>query len=310
MKYNRISILFLLSLFLSGCSSSTELKSHIAISDGPIACETPMPQTYEPSMEEDRKKPLAIQVDWSDYFEGLNGAAVFFRENDNQYMIYNQELAEIRRSPCSTFKIISSLIGLEKGIIPLENSTRKWSGEMFWNENWNKDIDFKEAFQTSCIWYFREVINELGSESIQNELNKLQYGNCDISDWEGRLNTNNNNRMLTGFWVESSLKISAKEQVEVMKRIFDNQSEYKPETLERLREAMLVTDQNRKDNPIYGKTGLGKKDDIVVDSWFTGFLETSEGNVYFCVYLGRTDGENVSSARAKEIAVLIASDHF
>ena len=50
-------------------------------------------------------------------------------------------------------------------------------------------------------------------------LDRLQYGNCDISDWEGRLNTNNSNRALTGFWIESSLMISPKEQVEVMGRL-------------------------------------------------------------------------------------------
>lgn len=33
---------------------------------------------------------------------------------------------------------------------------------------------------------------------MQQELDKLQYGNCDISDWEGRLNTNSDNPALTG----------------------------------------------------------------------------------------------------------------
>ena len=61
---------------------------------------------------------------------------------------------------------------------------------MFWNENWNKDIDFREAFRTSCVWYYRQVIDEIGKEMMQKELDKLRYGNCDISDWEGRLNTN------------------------------------------------------------------------------------------------------------------------
>ena len=30
-----------------------------------------------------------------------------------------------------------------------------------------------------------------GKDLMQRELDWLQYGNCDISDWEGRLNTNN-----------------------------------------------------------------------------------------------------------------------
>lgn len=66
--------------------------------------------------------------------------------------------------------------------------------------------------------YYRQVVDDIGKDMMQKELDKLQYGNCDISDWEGRLNTNNNNRVLTGFWIQSSLLISPKEQVEVMEQ--------------------------------------------------------------------------------------------
>lgn len=52
------------------------------------------------------------------------------------------------------FKIISSAIAIENGVIDLNNSTKVWSGEKFCNENWNKNIDFTGAFQTSCVWYF------------------------------------------------------------------------------------------------------------------------------------------------------------
>ena len=81
---------------------------------------------------------------------------------------------------------------------------RPWSGEIFWNEDWNRDINFSDAFRTSCVWYFRQVTDDIGKVKMQNELNKLKYGNCDISDWEGKLNTNNNNRALTGFWIVSA----------------------------------------------------------------------------------------------------------
>lgn len=188
------------------------------------------------------------------------------------------------------------------------DSTRKWSGEIFWNEDWNKDIDFSEAFRTSCVWYYRQVIDDIGKNEMQKELEKLRYGNCDISDWEGRLNTNNHNRALTGFWIESSLMISPKEQVEVMERIFGNNSDYSEKTQNELKQVMLVSDQGQTDISIYGKTGMGKADGIVVDAWFTGFAESAKGNLYFCVHLGRTDDINVTSSLAKEIAIQIVSD--
>lgn len=71
-------------------------------------------------------------------------------------------------------------------------------------------------------------------------MEELSYGNCDISDWEGRLNTNNSNRALTGFWIESSLKISPLEQAETMERIFGDDSVYSEKTRDELKKVMLV----------------------------------------------------------------------
>lgn len=301
-----VLILLLWTLSLTGCSNSkNEIEDNEPTEHPPVVIETPVTPEKEIS-----EAPTIISKDWSNYFDGLNGAAVFYDPSQYQYEIYNQELASIQRSPCSTFKIISSVIGLENGVIPSDNSTRKWSGEIFWKDDWNKDINFNEAFRVSCIWYFREVINELGADTIQRDLDKMQYGNRDISDWQGSLNTNNNNPALTGFWVESSLKISAKEQVEVLERIFEGTIEYRPETISQLKKAMLIEDQNLSNYAVYGKTGLGEKDNVVVDSWFTGFVDTTEGNIYFCVYLGKTDGAEVSSVIAKEIALEIISDYL
>ena len=255
-------------------------------------------------------EPETTEEDWSEYFDGLNGAAVLYDASADRFTVYNSELAGTRRSPCSTFKIISSLIALENGILEPEDSIRTWSGESFWNEDWNRDLDFSEAFRTSCVWYYRQVIDDIGKDMMQKELQKLQYGNCDISDWEGGSNTNNNNRALTGFWIESSLMISPKEQVEVMERIFGDDSDYSQETRDQLKQVMQVSQQEQTEISIFGKTGMGKAEGIVVDAWLTGFAESPKGNIYYCVYLGRTDGMEVSSSRAKEIAIQIVSDYY
>lgn len=262
------------------------------------------PGASEPEMPE----PETIETDWSEYFDGLNGAAVIYDASALKFYIYNSALAETRRSPCSTFKIISSLTALENGIIVPDDSTREWSGEVFWNEKWNNDIDFRGAFRESCVWYFREVIDETGRELIQEELDRLCYGNCDISDWEGRLNTNNSNRALTGFWLESSLAISPKEQTEVMERIFGEASVYSETVRNELKEVMRV-DTQTPELSVYGKTGMGKAEGVTVDAWFAGFAENAGKNIYFCVYLGRTDEKNVTSTAAKEIALGLVSDY-
>ncbi len=116
---------------------------------------------------------------------------------------------------------------------------------------------------------------------MQVELDRLQYGNCDISDWEGRLNTNNNNRSLTGFWIESSLLISPKEQTEVMERIFGENSNYSEEAQNELKQVMLVPDTEQTDISIYGKTGMGKADGIVVDAWLQGLRKAQPAKPIF-----------------------------
>ena len=301
-------ILLVCAVMLTGCignHSSEEKQEPLATQN----VDNPMEEETDNSAEIIEVTPEIVEADWSNYFNGLNGTAVVYDATNQQYTIYNRDLAVTQSSPCSTFKIISSLIALENGIIEPENSTRTWSGEIFWNEDWNKDIDFPEAFRTSCVWYYRQVIDDIGQDLIQRELDRLQYGNCDISDWEGKLNTNNNNRALTGFWIESSLKISPKEQVEVMERIFGTDSTYSERTQNILKQVMLISEENNTEISIYGKTGMGKANGIVVDAWFTGFAESTTGKIYFCVRLGRNDGMNVSSSLAKEIAIKIVSDY-
>lgn len=261
------------------------------------------------SESEQYREPEHYTPDWSGYFGDLTGAAVIFEPENNTFWIYNEELADTRRSPCSTFKIISSLAGLKTGVIDRANSMRPWSGEIFWNEDWNRDMDFQSAFRSSCVWYFRQIIDEIGPEPMEEILEELQYGNCDISDWSGSLNTNNSNPALNGFWIESSLKISPKEQTEVLERIFGESSSYSEEIQTALQEVMLLEEASEDDCLIYGKTGMGKAAGIVADCWYAGFADV-ENRIYFCIYLGETPNQNVSSTRAREIAVSIIKDQY
>lgn len=293
-----VFVFIVAALLLAGCGRENAHPGNEAAENLPKQEAAAQP---EPAIEE---------KDWSHYFEGFNGAAVFYEAAENRYWVYNQELADARRSPCSTFKIVSSLIALENGIIKPGQSVREWSGEIFWNAEWNRDLDFSDAFHASCVWYFREAIDEIGKETMQKELDRLSYGNCDISDWEGRLNTNNQNPALTGFWIESSLLISPKEQADVIERIFSGETGYAEESVNQLRQVMLLSEQREAGISIYGKTGMGKAQGIVVDAWFAGFAEQDEKRVSFCVYLGETDRQNVSSMKAKEIAIKIISGYW
>lgn len=315
MTQNRgLTLLVLLMLWtVTGCSvksaPSAEEPPSLEIAQEPAISSSAEEQPTLQDIITTPRPPTQAILDWSNYFGNLNGAAVIYDPLENHYQIYNLELALTQRSPCSTFKIVSSLTALEHGIIDPDHSVRTWSGETFWNEKWNQDMEFQQAFRTSCVWYFRTIIDEIGKENMQEALNRLSYGNCDLSDWEGQLNTNNSNPALTGFWIESSLKISPKEQTEVMERIFGDHSSYSETTRNQLTQVMSVPETEQTQIRIYGKTGMGKEKGVVADSWFTGFADVHENRIYFCVYLGETKQEEVSSQKAKEIAIRLVSDY-
>ncbi len=233
----------------------------------------------------------------------------FYNGQDKRYEVYNLDAAKEQRSPCSTFKIVSTLAALENGIISTDSSLRKWSGEIFSNSDWNKDMTVKEAFRTSCVWYYRTLINEIGQERMQSFLNQLEYGNKDISDWEGIRNESNTNPALKGFWLESCLKISPFEQVEILERIFQGETIYKSENLRALKDMMYV-EQDATPIEIYGKTGYGRLNNISLDSWFVGMFELASELKYFAIHLSETEDTSVTSALAKSIAIEIIADRY
>ncbi|WP_297631231.1 penicillin-binding transpeptidase domain-containing protein [uncultured Clostridium sp.] len=242
-----------------------------------------------------KEEIIKKEVDYKENFKGINGSAVFFTPEENMYNIYNKELSEKEISPYSTFKILTSLMGLSKDVVKTPDTKLGYDGTIHWREQWNRDIPFKEAFRESCVWYYEKIVDSLDKEYVQKILNELDYGNKDISAW----NENGHNT----FWISSSLKISAMEHVEVLSKIFEEKTSFEEKDIEMVKDFMLVkTEENYK---VYGKTGSGSKK----NSWFTGFFEKDEKKTYFAVVLD-DDSKEVSGAIAKEIVFDIIARNF
>ncbi|MCH5257793.1 MAG: class D beta-lactamase [Lachnospiraceae bacterium] len=236
-------------------------------------------------------------IDLSDIFMGINGCAIIYSPDDDKYSAYNSELCKQQTSPYSTFKIISTLAGLHNGIIENETSTMNYTGVQYPVSEWNEDLALEKAFKSSCIWFFRQIIDTVGYDEIQDELISLDYGNCDISEWNG----NNINPLpeLNGFWMGSSLKISPLEQVQVLTKIFEGESIYRDKEINILRQLMLVDEDTIK---IYGKTGSSSNG----EAWFVGFSEDNYERKYFAIYLNdSTQNDRISGSTAKEISLSI-----
>ena len=65
--------------------------------------------------------PSEAREDLAEYFQGFSGTFVLYDLETERYTVYNEEQSRKRLSPCSTFKIPNSLIGLETGVVDKED---------------------------------------------------------------------------------------------------------------------------------------------------------------------------------------------
>jgi len=253
-------------------------------------------------------EPVYRAEEDSPYFQTVTGCAVFYSETENVINVYNQELAALATAPNSTFKILSCLMGLESGAIDPEQSTISWDGFAYPLEAWNRDLDYKQAFRVSAIWYYRQVLDRVGPDFVQSALDRLSYGNCDISAWEGGGNLYfpeiRDLEAVNGFWQESSLRISPLNLVDVLYRIFHDGGGFGAENIALVMDVML-TDTDIEGLALYGKTGTGVQSETWTNAWFTGLYEYRGDTVYFAV---RENEPNTTGQYAKEIALRIIDD--
>ena len=225
--------------------------------------------------------------DLGPYFAGYKGAFVLFDKNKNEYVIYDEAQSQQRVSPCSTFKIVNSLIGLETGVLADENTVFKWDGKQNSIKEWNKDQTMTSAFRNSVVWYYQELASRVGKERMQDYLTKLNYGNADMSGG------------LTKFWLVSSLKISPLEQVIMLRRFYSDELPFSSRNVDIVKRVMV---QQRRDEAVlsgktgYAGSGLG---------WFVGYVERNN-NVYF--FATNAQGKNLGPGKASEITLKILAD--
>lgn len=248
------------------------------------------------------KEAHLSKEDLSDKFGGYEGCFVLLDQKRNQYTIYNYEKANKQVSPCSTFKIMNTLIGIDAGVIRDENTKFLWDGTDYKNPSWNRDQTLAEAVRNSTFWYFQRNASQVGSERMQFYLDRMNYGNSDISGG------------LTVFWEQSSLKISPLEQVQFIQKIHQGETIFSSSATDVLKKVIWISEKDGV--ALFGKTGSGLREegrfipegpeDGYVRGWFVGYVE-NDGNVYYVSTL--IEGKDQAyGGKAREITLEILKD--
>lgn len=241
----------------------------------------------------DARKAEAETPDLSAYFKRFPGTFVLYDLKNDRYVRHDAARAAQRFPPYSTFKIPNSLIGVESGVIKDADFLIKWdakkyppSGEVAPFSSWWRDQTLRTAFKRSALWYYQELAERVGAEKMKEYVDKLNYGNRDTSGG------------LTRFWLNSTLRISADEQVEFLKALYREQLPVSKRTFGIVKEIMVL-----EETPAYklsAKTGGGPLGEGKALGWFVGYLET-KGNTYF--FATQIEGPNFLAIRDERINI-------
>jgi len=237
------------------------------------------------------RTPLVSPTAAEAAFGGLDGALVVIDCSSGRMTVCRPDLAAARFPPCSTFKIVNALIGLEEGILRSpDDRLYLWDGVERSVPAWNRDLTLREAFQASCVPAFQDVARQVGPTRMQGWIDRLDYGNRDLSAG------------VDVFWLPSggrrTIMISPREQAGMIQGIVAGEAPFSDRSLAVLKRLMFIRETAR--GRLYGKTGSGTDGHgMFVLGWFVGYVEAAGGRTYAfaCV----VQGEGVMSKEARAI---------
>ncbi len=209
-------------------------------------------------------------------------------------------------SPCSTFKIPLSLMGYDAGILK-DEKTPIWDfqdGYDDWLESWRAPQSPQSWMKHSCVWYSKILALRLGMEQIQKYLILMEYGNKDISGGLGQPGPTN------VAWINSSLKISPKEQVDFIQKMVIGKLPISPDSIQ-MTNAILFKEVFSEGWKLFGKTGwsgsdIGKDGKTLEHGWFVGWIEKDQ-NFYPFAYLIREKKINLDQRIPRVKQLLLES---
>ncbi|MBX9785722.1 MAG: hypothetical protein K2Y08_00135 [Alphaproteobacteria bacterium] len=217
-----------------------------------------------------------------------------FIAKKNGIIVKIQGDCDTQNPPCSTFKIALALMGFDSGIL-IDRDSPKWTFKKEYEANfqdwykpemgikygWHGEHTPATFMHNSVLWFSHQITQRLGKEKFQAYVNKLNYGNKDVSGTIGK------NDGLLNSWLETSLKISPREQVELLEKMLMSELDLSKDAQKKTVEIMLKRDKDGQ--PIewngwklYGKTGGGTGR----HRWFIGWIEKSEDRIVFAQYVG------------------------
>lgn len=244
------------------------------------------------------------------YFDeaGVTGTFGIFDNAQGQFTIYN--LLRFRDSaylPASTFKIFNSLAALGTGVVfsdtvvvPWDKVVRTGPGGDTMHQ-WNKDMNMREAFEVSNVGFYQEMARRIGKDTMQMLLDSVGYGQ--------RYDTFRITDNIDRFWLDNTLKVTADEQLGLVKRLYFKQLPFQNREQEIVKNMMI---RERSDKYILAyKTGWGTTASGSQLGWIVGWIEENKHVYPFVLNLESPDKNiNMVEVRLKVLKGILGQLGF
>jgi beta-lactamase class D len=161
--------------------------------------------------------------------------------------------------PASTFKIASTLMALDAGLVEGRDTVLPWDGEIRSREETNQPLDLASAFRLSSVPHYQALVRDLGEAKVAAYLEALNYGNKDGSGGADR------------FWLTGGLRITPREQIEFLKGLVDGALPLPQSVMAETREIMVV--ERTPESAIHAKTGLTTSLEGETVGWWVGWVD-------------------------------------
>lgn len=222
-------------------------------------------------------KDLSVEEE----FAGTQGTIVLKNLKSDKIYVYNKERSEVRYTPESTFKVPNALIGLQTKAVNDEYEVKRWDGVVREFPEWNRDHTLASGMRHSVIWYYQQMARDIGFEQMQTYMKKIHFGNGDISGG------------IDHFWLDSTLKVSAQEQVQFMENLVEEKLPFGKQEMRTVKRIMINDEADS--YVLHGKTGTRLADYGL--GWYVGYIETDKADWVFAT---NVDG---SGTKARNITM-------
>lgn len=212
-----------------------------------------------------RESRLHDKPEWAKIYDsrGVKNACFIVRDNNHEAVyFYNKDRCLEGVTPASTFKIFNSLVALDNALVQDDRTVIPWDGTVRKYPKWNGPLTLREAFRESSVPHFQELARRAGGPLMQRMLDTGRYGNKKISK-------------IDSFWLDGSLRVSADEQVGLLKRMYFYELPFSERTQRIVKSMMLWEDSADKGYRLYYKTGWADQGDSSL-LWVAGFMERIE----------------------------------